>query len=68
MEEETEDQRGEVTCLRQHSWQAAEQDWNPGRLTPEPPLNVITKLFCLYVLNMADLSLVFLVSPFPPPL
>lgn len=30
VEEETKDQRGEVTCLVLHSWQAAEQDLNPA--------------------------------------
>lgn len=35
MEEETKDQRHEVTCPQLHSWQAAEQDLNPGCLAPE---------------------------------
>lgn len=47
MEEETEDQRGEIIFLRLHSWQAAEQDLHPGHLTLEPPLIIITKLFVL---------------------
>lgn len=68
IEEETEDQRGEVTCLRLHSLQGAEQDLNPGHLTPEPPLIVITKLFIL-----PPVCLIWLISlshvsgfPFPP--
>lgn len=68
MQEETEDQRGEVTCLRLHSWQGAEQGLNPGHLTPGPPLIVITKLFILLVclIWLISLSLVFLASPSLP--
>ena len=66
---ETEDQRGEVTCLRLHSWQGAEQGLNPGHLTLESPLIVITKLFILplvCLIWLISLSLVFLVSPSLP--
>lgn len=38
MEEETKDQRHEVTCPQLHSWQAAEQDLNPGCPAPESHL------------------------------
>lgn len=70
MEEKREDQRGEVTCLRLHSRQGAEQDLSPGHLTPEPLLIVITKLFILLLVCFIWLislsSLVFLVSPSLP--
>lgn len=68
MEEETEDQRGEIICLRLHSWQAAEQDLHPGHLTPEPLLIVITKLYVLPLVCLIWLiSLLCFWFPLPSP-
>ena len=69
MEEETEDQRGEVTCLKLHSWQAAQRDMHPGHLIPEPPLTVITKLFALplvCLIWLISLSCFWFPLPSPP--